>query len=165
MSLTTRVKTLLRREMANNGASKELFDAVNGVQGDTQGNLLDETVTLTNAVSTNLVGTLPAGAYVRSIQVNLTSAVTGDASGDDLFAKLGLGISGTIVKYGVTSVLTKNAKITKIPAQAVLASGETLGLYAVKADGSTACTEKFTAGGTVRVRVWYSTPVAAADVA
>ena len=36
---------------------------------------------------------------------------------------------------------------------------------AVKADGSTACTEKFTAGGTVRVRVWYSTPVAAADVA
>ncbi len=165
MSLTTRVKTLLRREMANNGASKELFDAVNAAIGDTTGVLIEETVTLTNAASTNLVGTLPAGAVVTTVAVNLQTAVVGDGSGDVLFARVGLGIAGTPAKYGVTTAKAKNNKITKIIASAVLASAETLGLYAVKADGSTAATEKFTAGATVKVRVWYTVPVAIADAA
>lgn len=114
----------------------------------------DEVLTLTNAVevATNLA--VPAGAVILSAQANLETLVEGDESGDDLLAKVGLGITGTIVKYGVTSALTKNSKIDTIPDWAVNA-GETLKLFGVKADGSTACTEKFVAGSTVRVRVVY----------
>jgi hypothetical protein len=116
----------------------------------------DEIVELTNAVTTNTTLAVPAGAVVLSAQANLQATITGDASGDDLLAKIGLGITGSVVKYGVTSALTKNAKIDTVPDWAVNA-GETLALYAVKADGSTAATEKFTGGATqlVRVRVVY----------
>ena len=115
----------------------------------------DEIITLTNAVKTATTLTLPAGAVVLSAQLNLQTLVAGDASGDDALAKIGLGITGTAVKYGVTSALTQNAKIDKIPDWAVLSGTELLEIFGIKADGSTECTEKFTAGATVRVRVVY----------
>lgn len=115
----------------------------------------DEVISLTNAVTTNTTLAVPAGAVILSAQVNLQTAVVGDGSGDTLLARVGLGITGSVVKYGVTSALTKNLKIDTIPAHAVNA-GETLALYAVKADGSTACTEKFVAAATVRVHVVYA---------
>ena len=118
--------------------------------------VINEVVTLTNAVSGALTaGAIPAGAVVLCVQGNLDSAVAGDASGDDLLAKVGIGISSDKVKYGVTSGLTKNLKIDTIPAYAVNA-GETILIYAIKADGATACTEKFVAGGLVRVRIVYA---------
>lgn len=125
--------------------------------------VVEETLTLTNAVSKSMTAEIPSGAIIKSVAVNLQTAVTGDASGDDLLAKIGLGISGTIAKYGVVATLTKNSKLTKIPTVAVLGSAETLVLYALKTDGATACTEKFVAGGIVKVRVVYEKPAALPD--
>lgn len=115
----------------------------------------DEQITLTNAASTNTTLAIPAGAVVLSAQVNLTATVVGDASGDDLLAKVGLGVAADENKYGVTADLAQNTKIDTIPAWAVN-SGETLALYGLQADGATVCTEKFVAGSTVRVRVVYA---------
>jgi hypothetical protein len=125
----------------------------------------DEVITLTNAVTTATTLALPAGAIVLCAQANLESAVVGDASGDDLLAKVGLGIAGTVVKFGVTSGLTKNLKIDTIPASYAVSAGETLGIFGIKADGSTACTEKFVGGETVRVRVAYAVPNSLDDAA
>lgn len=116
--------------------------------------VIDEAVTLTNAVEDNLTETVPSGAVILSVQGNLTTAVTGDASGDDLLAKVGIGTTADPDKYGKTSGLTKNLKIDTIPDWAVLSGAETVCVKAAKTDGS-ACTEKFTAGGIVRVRIVY----------
>lgn len=117
----------------------------------------DETIQLTNAVSTNTTLAVPSGAVILSVQANLEAIITGDASGDDAFAKVGIGITGNEDKYGVTSALTKNLKVDTIPDWAVSA-GETLAIYALKVDGTTPATEKFTggAGQNVRVRVVYA---------
>lgn len=116
--------------------------------------VIDEVVTTTNAVENALTNTVPAGAVILSVQANLNTAITGDASGDDLLAKVGVGTNADPDKYGKTSALTKNLKIDTVPDWAVLASAETIVVKAAKTDG-TACTEKFTAGGKVRVRVVY----------
>ncbi len=130
----------------------------------TEVRVIDEVVTLTNAVTTNLTNTVPAGAVIVSVQANLNTAVTGDASGDDLFVKVGIGTSGDPDKYGLSADLTKNAKVNTIPDWAVLASAETIGARAAKTDG-TAATEKFTAGGKVRIRVVYLTLNSLVDAA
>jgi hypothetical protein len=116
--------------------------------------VVDEIVTLTNAVETNLTNTIPAGAVILSVQANLETLVDGDASGDDLLAKVGIGVTADPDKYGITSALTKNLKADKIPDWAVLGSNETVTVKAAKTDGS-AATEKFVAGGKVRVRIVY----------
>jgi len=116
----------------------------------------DETITLTNAVFTNTTLAVPAGAVILSAQVNLEDAITGDGTGDNLFALVGLGVSGGDEdKYGNTSAITKNAKIDTVPDWAVNA-GETIALFALQADGNTASTEKFTGSEDVRVRVVYA---------
>ena len=118
----------------------------------------EETIELTNAVFTDTTLAVPAGAVILSVQVNLEAAITGDGSGDNLFALIGIGISGGDEDaYGETAALTKNSKIDTIPDWAINA-GETIAIFALKADGDTACTEKFT-GGTgqdVRVRIVYA---------
>lgn len=125
----------------------------------------DEIIAITNAVTTNTTCAIPAGAVILSAQVNLVKTVVGDTSGDNLLARVGLGITGTVVKYGVSADLVKNTKIDTLPAWAVNA-GETLAVYAVKADGSTAATEKFVASGAaVRVRVVYLVPNSLDDAA
>jgi len=116
--------------------------------------VIDEVVTLTNAVSTALTNTVPAGAVILSVQGNLQTAVVGDASGDDLFAKVGIGVAADPDKYGLSAVLTANAKLGAIPDWAVLGTAETVIVKAAKTDGS-AATEKFVAGGQVRVRIVY----------
>jgi len=116
--------------------------------------VIDEVVTVTNAVETNLTNTVPAGAVILAVQGNLQTAITGDGTGDDLGAKVGIGITATPNKYGLSADLNKNTKVDKIPSYAVLGSAETVCVKFAKTDG-TACTEKFTAGGKVRVRVVY----------
>jgi len=101
---------------------------------------------LTNAVFTDTTLAVPAGAVILSVQVSVEAAITGDGSGDDLFALIGIGVSGGDEDaYGNSSAITQNAKINTIPDWAINA-GETLALFALKADGNTACTEKFTGG-------------------
>lgn len=122
-------------------------------------------MTLTNAVFTPLTALIPAGAVILCIQANAKTLIVGDASGDDLLAKFALGIVGNVAKYGASASLVKNQKIDKIPAHAVLAGTEQISVYGVKADGTTAATEKFVAGGIVRVRVEYQVPNSLDDAA
>ena len=119
--------------------------------------VIDETVTLTNAVEDDLTETLPAGAVVLSAQLNLETAVTGDASGDDGLDLVGLGTTADPDLLTITSALTKNAKADTIPDWAVLASETTITIKAVD-DGGAAVTEKFVAGGIVRARIVYAVP-------
>jgi hypothetical protein len=118
----------------------------------------DETLDLTNAVAVDTNCVLPAGAVILSVQGNLEKAVTGDASGDNLLADIGIGISGGDEDaYAEFSALTKNAKADGIPDWAVLSAETTIAIFGLKVDGDTACTEKFTADTeAVRVRVVYA---------
>lgn len=116
--------------------------------------VIDETVTLTNAASTNLTSVVPAGAVIIGAQGNLQTAVAGDASGDNGLVKVGIGNVGDPDLYGKSSGLTKNLKIGALIAWAVLGSQEQVAIYAVDTNGA-AVTEKFVAGATVRVRVYY----------
>lgn len=118
--------------------------------------IIDEEVTLTNAVETNLTTQVPANSVILTVQANLNTAVTGDASGDDGLTKVGIGITSDPDKYGKTAALTKNAKSDFIPAWALLSSAETVCVKAADNAGA-AVTEKFTAGGKVRVRIVYIT--------
>ena len=117
----------------------------------------DETITLTNAVTEDTNCVLPAGAVLLSVQGNLETLIEGDASGDDLLADIGLGISGGDVDaYAEFGALTLDSKADSIPDWAVLAAETTVAIFGLKADGNTAATEKFVAGGEVRVRVVYA---------
>lgn len=116
--------------------------------------VLDKEVTLTNAVSTDVV-TLPAGSIPLGGQVNLNTLVEDSGSdGASPIAKIGLGISGTVSKYAIADALTKNTKGGKLVTLAVLGSAEDVKLYALVSAG-TASTSKFTAGSKVRVRLYY----------
>lgn len=157
--LATDTKRRVKQALINADAAIEVNNILDAQNTQV---VVEETLTLTNAVSKSMTAEIPAGAVIKSVAVNLQTAVTGDASGDDLLARVGLGISGTVAKYGSITALTKNSKLTKIPTHAVLASAETLVIYALKTDNS-ACTEKFVAGGIVKVRVVYETPAALAD--
>jgi hypothetical protein len=126
--------------------------------------VIDEIVTLTNAAATALTSKLPAGGVVLSSQINLNTAVVGDASGDNGLTKVGVGISSDPDKYGKTAVLTLNAKADVIPDWAVISSEETVGVYATDNDGA-AVTEKFVAAGLVRVRIVYLTTNSLDDAA
>lgn len=116
--------------------------------------VVDEVVTFTNATEANLSRTIPAGSVILSVQANLDTTVVGDASGDDLGVKVGIGITATPNKYGLTTNLTQNQKINTIPDWAVLGSAEQICAKLAKTDG-TACTEKVVAGAKVRIRVTW----------
>ena len=57
--------------------------------------VIDEVVTVTNAVETNLTNKVPAGAVILAVQGNLQTLIAGDGSGDDLGVKVGIGITAT----------------------------------------------------------------------
>lgn len=159
-------RSRLKSALSKTGAD----DLVNAIQSATASQLYEtvtvvtETLTLTNAVKKDMTAVIPAGAIILGVFARLNALTAGDASGDDLLAKVGVGITGSVVKYGVTSALTKNSKVSTLPTPTLLAASETLGVYGVKADGSTAATEKFVAGTTVTITVRYKTPVALASV-
>lgn len=125
---------------------------------------IDETVTLTNAVEVDLTNTVPSGAVILSVQGNLETAVTGDGTGDTGLTKVGIGTTADPDKYGLSGALTKDQKLDTIPAHAVLGSAEQIAVRAANNSGA-AVTEKFTAGGKVRVRVVYATHDSLADAA
>lgn len=114
----------------------------------------EETVTLTNAVKTDLTDQVPAGAIILCVQGNLKTAVTGDASGDDGLVKVAIGTAADPDIYGISGTLAKNQKLNKIPAAYAVLAATTVSVYAVDTNGA-AVTEKFTAGGQVRVRITY----------
>lgn len=163
--------------MGNISAGAEVFNVLNGTtaittrvggaaavaalrfgKSDTEGleiRIVDEVVTLTNAVETNLTNTVPAGSVILAAMGNLQTAVTGDGSGDDLGVKVGIGVTADPDKYGISADLNKNTKIDWIHGSwAKLGSAETVCVKLAKTDG-TAATEKFTAGGKVRVVLVY----------
>jgi hypothetical protein len=121
--------------------------------------VIDETVTLTNAVETDLTETVPAGAVILSVQANAEEAIDGDDSGDDGFVNIGIGVTADPDKYGKTGVdadpVPANTKINTIPDWAVLASEETVTIKACDAAGD-AVTEKFAGSQSVRVRIVYA---------
>jgi hypothetical protein len=127
-------------------------------KSDTEGleiRVVDEVVTLTNAVETNLTNTVPAGSVILAAMGNLQTAITGDGTGDDLGVKVGIGVTADPDKYGISADLSKNTKIDWIHGSwAKLGSAETVCVKLAKTDG-TAATEKFTAGGKVRVVLVY----------
>jgi len=131
-------------------SARHLIEQINAAGGT----VIDELVTLTNAVTVNLSQVVPSGSVVLSVQANLQTTVSGDGSGDDLLAKVGIGTTVDPDKYAITSALTKNSKAKGLADWAVLASDEQIAVRACQSDGSP-CTEKFLAGGQVRVRVVY----------
>jgi hypothetical protein len=159
MSLSIRAKQSLKQALINAAANNEIAAILDGLPDVFT---IDQIVTLTNAVSTALATQVPAGAVITSICANADTLVEGDASGDNLLARVAIGISGTIAKYGAMNALTKNTKLTATPTHAVLASAETITLFAAKTDNS-AATEKFVAGGRVRVRITYLRAAALPD--
>lgn len=118
---------------------------------------LDQVITLVNAVKADMTTPIPAGAVIVSVQTNNENNIFGDGSGDNLLAKIGIGTAADPDAYGKTDNLRSNHKINTLPDWAVLGAETQLSVYAVKTSGD-ACTEKFVAGGKVRVRVHYFQP-------
>jgi len=116
--------------------------------------VIDEVVTTTNAVEDNLTETIPDGAVILSVQVNLDTTIAGDASGDDGLTKIGVGTTADPDKYCLTADLIQNTKFDVIPDFAVVSGPEQICVKAADNAGA-AVTEKFVAGGEVRVRIVY----------
>jgi len=162
MSLSEGTQAQLRVSLANDSAyqqvkeilqeSAELFDAVDIVK-------VTETVTLTNAVFTNLVNTLPAGAGLLSAKMRLNTLVDGDTTGDNGLVAVGLGTAASASLYGLTASLLANQKTARIISPASAATATTLRINACAANGN-AVTEKFVAGATVFVELVYLVPKA-----
>jgi len=140
--------------LTDENSARDVFDLVNGLP---KLFVVEEIVTTTNAVETNMSVTIPAGAVITEVYANLDTLVAGDASGDDLGVKVGIGVTADPDKYGLTADLTKNQKVSKIAAHAVLANAEQICVKLAKTDGS-AATEKFVAGAKIYVRVSYMLP-------
>jgi hypothetical protein len=115
---------------------------------------IDEIVSLTNAVETDLTSTLPAGAIVEYTQMILNTTVVGDESGDDGLVKVGLGTTADPDKYGKTADLVKDSLVKNTYTPVMLAAEETVTVKAADTNGA-AVTEKFVAGGLVRVQIRY----------
>ena len=122
--------------------------------------IIDETVSHVGNAALSIAltgGVIPAQSVIMSVQINLAAALTGGGT----TVKAGVGIAGTPSKYGLTGDLLKNTKKDTIPTHAVLASPETLGVYAC-ATGGTAGNTALTVGA-VRVRIVYATLVSLAN--
>lgn len=93
---------------------------------------------------------IPAGAVILCAQANLETAITGGST----TVKVGLGPNASDPdKYGKTSALTVNAKISTIPDWAVLGSEEAIDICACASAGGAGDTAL--TSGTVRVRIVY----------
>ena len=118
----------------------------------------EEDVVIPSAVaSVDLSANVPAGAAILAAQANLETAVTATTA-----VKVGIGIAADPDKYGLTSGLTKNLKISTIPAFAVLGGAYDLMVYAWGGAGAAAGTIN---SGTVRVRIVYAALSNLADAA
>lgn len=94
---------------------------------------------------------LPAGSVILSVQANVEAALTGGST----TVKVGLGLNASDPdKYGLSSALTKNAKISTMPAYAVLAGATTIDVCACAANGAAGDTALTV--GSVRVRIVYA---------
>lgn len=86
--------------------------------------------------------------HILAVQANLETAVTATTA-----VKVGIGVAGDLDKYGLTTGLTKNLKITTLPTPAIV-SAEDVQVYACDTAGAAAGTLDT---GTVRVRIVYLT--------
>jgi hypothetical protein len=165
MSLNEGTKSSLRVALANDSAYQQvkdvlqesltLFDSVDVVQ-------VTETVTLTNAVFTNLTNTLPAGAGLLSTKMRLNALVVGDETGDNGLTKVGLGTAASASLYGLTDSLLANQKTARMISPASVVTATTLRINACANNGA-AVTEKFVAGTSVEVELVYLVPKALPD--
>ncbi|MAT51522.1 MAG: hypothetical protein CMK32_10105 [Porticoccaceae bacterium] len=157
MTLKSGTVRSLQTALGNKAAAdeiKEILEEVEVEQDITDLVSFSEQVTLTNSLKVDLTNTLPAGAVVKAVRARIDTAVTGDGSGSDNFAKIGVGTAADPDLYGLTSALTANTKVTSMIAHAVIASETTVSLYTCQT-GGTASDEKFTAGGLVTVEFLY----------
>jgi hypothetical protein len=145
----------LESALGNASVAEYLINLLNAMP---EFRVIDEVVTLTNAVETNLSVVVPAGSVITFVQANLDTTVVGDASGDDLGVKVGIGVTADPDKYGITASLVQNQKVDWVPTFTRLASDEQICVKLAKTDGS-AATEKFVSGSRVRVKVGYMRPV------
>lgn len=95
------------------------------------------------------VATIPIGAVLRSVQANIATAATAGGTS----TKVGIGIDANPDAYGLTSVLTQNAKINTMLDWNALAGAVAIEAYPVTDAGAIGDTA-FTAG-TLRVRIVY----------
>lgn len=124
--------------------------------------ILEETISFAGNVALYkaMTATLPAGAVILSAQANIESALTGGGT----TVKVGLGLNASDPdKYGLSTVLTKNAKITTVPAHAVLAGATRLDLCSCATAGGAGDTALTV--GSVRVRIVFSALFDLADAA
>jgi len=123
--------------------------------------VIEETVDLTAAGAKYVAMTtpIPAGAVILSVQANIEVLVV--AGGTTVKVALGPN-GGDVDKYGITSDLTLNQKISTIPDWAVLASETAIDVCGVVTDGS-ALGDTNLSAGSVRVRIVYLELAALAD--
>jgi hypothetical protein len=122
--------------------------------------VIDETISFAGnaALYKAMTTPIPAGAVILAVQANVQSALTGGST----TVKVGLGPNASDPdKYGKTSALTKNAKISTIPTHAVLASQEAIDVCACATGGGAGDTALTV--GSVRVRIVYAVPTDLAD--
>jgi len=158
---------VLRAALANDAAYEDMSSELAAIAKLTDAmvvNVLEEQVTLTNAVATNLSTTIPANSIILSVAANLDTLVEGDASGDNGLTKVGIGVTADPDKYGLTGDLLKNSKTTWAITPTRLTSAEQITVKAANNSG-VAVTEKFVAGGKVTVRVVYLTASALPNAA
>jgi len=167
MALSSGTKMSLRNALASNPAYEDLTADLAAIAKLPDGmvvNVLEEQVTLTNAVEDNLSTTIPANAIILSVAANLDTLVVGDASGDNGLVKVGIGVTADPDKYGLTPDLLKNSKSTWAITPTRLTAAEQITVKAANTSG-VAVTEKFVAGGKVTVRVVYLTATALPNAA
>lgn len=165
MALSDYLRWLLAVALTHNDAADQLADVIDAntasvAELDQELDAIDivtieATVDVTNAVSTAIATQVPAGAVITAVQSRIDETVVGDASGDNLLAKIGIGTASDPDLFGLSADLVAGTKTAVLPDYAVQASALTVSVYACKTDGS-ACTEKFEAGsGQVVVVITY----------
>lgn len=98
---------------------------------------------------------IPAASIVLGAALNIESAITLVTA-----TKIGLGVSGTLAKYGSITGGTKNNKSTVAITPTALASAEDLKIYATDNSSAAAGTIQ---NGTIRIRLTLLTQSALAD--
>lgn len=114
--------------------------------------VIDEVVDFTglDVASKAMTAEIPAGAVIESVQANIDALVVAGGT------TVKVGIAPDVAdpdEYGLSAALTKNTKISVIPAPAVLATAETLSVFACATAGGVGDTN--ITAGKVRVRVTY----------
>jgi hypothetical protein len=141
-------KTILPGNYINNTDTTQPMELYPGLILD----YLETTVSLNTAAANFTVGTIPSGAIVLAAQFKPAGTISATTA-----VKIGLGISGTITKYGLSAGLTAietGALRDLATAGTPLGSTETIKLYACATDGTAAGTIGGT-GQEITVRMTY----------